>query len=414
MAQDFPTLSLKERDRRYANVRAMMKEKGLDCLIVAGLLGRDEWDAYFSNEGADHGFVIFPLKEEPICLPWYHGRIIRNIENLRDGHESWMTKWRAGATGATVYAAMQELGITSGNIGVIGLGSHGTRSVEGFIPYKTWAFIQEHMPQANFTDVTEELGKAILVKSDEEIALARYAAKLGENACRELLNATKVGASEAELFALILYTILRGGGGMREPILVMRSGQKSITWSKPMWTYQSQKPRTMQPGDIVECEIFGIYGGVETQQQMCIHISPVQPVHKELAECVRRTYETGRKALRPGKTFGEVWAEMEKVVADAGYWHTSPLLHSLTPQVCMGASDVGIEKAPPEYRATKGDRTFQPKPAAPDVVIKPGMLFELEPNACKDWHRVNFGGSLLVTKDGNEELNSLPTQMRIV
>ena len=36
-----PTLSLKERDRRWTRIRQLMADKGLDCLIVPGLNGRE-------------------------------------------------------------------------------------------------------------------------------------------------------------------------------------------------------------------------------------------------------------------------------------------------------------------------------------------------------------------------------------
>ena len=48
-----------------------------------------------------------------------------------------------------------------------------------------------------------------------------------------------------------------------------------------------------------------------------------------------------------------------------------------------------------------------------DLVIKPGMIFELEPNAASERHRVSIGGTVVVTKDGVEELNHLSIQMQI-
>ncbi len=43
----------------------------------------------------------------------------------------------------------------------------------------------------------------------------------------------------------------------------------------------------------------------------------------------------------------------------------------------------------------------------------PGMIFEPEPNVCRDKHRVNIGGTVVLTEDGVEELNTLSTEMRI-
>jgi hypothetical protein len=38
----------------------------------------------------------------------------------------------------------------------------------------------------------------------------------------------------------------------------------------------------------------------------------------------------------------------------------------------------------------------------------------LEPNACMGRHRVNLGGSVIVTKDGPVSLHTLSTEMRVI
>ncbi len=43
------------------------------------------------------------------------------------------------------------------------------------------------------------------------------------------------------------------------------------------------------------------------------------------------------------------------------------------------------------------------------AVLVPGMVFALEPNACIGNHRVNIGGTVIVTATGCEELNHIPT-----
>ena len=41
--------------------------------------------------------------------------------------------------------------------------------------------------------------------------------------------------------------------------------------------------------------------------------------------------------------------------------------------------------------------------------MQPGMVFAFEPNACIGTHRVNIGGTVIVTATGCEELNHIPT-----
>jgi Xaa-Pro aminopeptidase len=39
------------------------------------------------------------------------------------------------------------------------------------------------------------------------------------------------------------------------------------------------------------------------------------------------------------------------------------------------------------------------------------MVFAFEPNACLGHHRVNIGGTVVVTATGCEELNHIPTSV---
>lgn len=41
------------------------------------------------------------------------------------------------------------------------------------------------------------------------------------------------------------------------------------------------------------------------------------------------------------------------------------------------------------------------------------MVFEFEPNACIERHRVNIGGTAIVTEHEPEVLNEFPMRMRV-
>jgi len=45
------------------------------------------------------------------------------------------------------------------------------------------------------------------------------------------------------------------------------------------------------------------------------------------------------------------------------------------------------------------------------ALLQPGMVLAFEPNACIDHHRVNIGGTVIVTATGCEELNHIPTSV---
>ena len=50
----------------------------------------------------------------------------------------------------------------------------------------------------------------------------------------------------------------------------------------------------------------------------------------------------------------------------------------------------------------------------PDGVVQASTVWELEPNACLGKNRVNIGGTVIVNEQGAQELNPIPSEMRVV
>ena len=179
-----------------------------------------------------------------------------------------------------------------------------------------------------------------------------------------------------------------------------------------MWLFRGGPPRRVQKGDLVQAEIFSRYGSMESQAQMCIALAPVRRENKKAAAIARRSYEAGLKALRPGNKVLDVVEAMEEPLRQAGAYHITPLIHSLAP-LAIGASGtgVGMENLPgfEKYR-WKGAT----KVRGADMIIQPNTVWELEPNPYIGKHRVNIGGTVIVTQGEAEPLNDVTTRMRII
>jgi Xaa-Pro aminopeptidase len=278
--------------------------------------------------------------------------------------------------------------------------------MEGYIPFKTWSYIRQNLPRATFIDISAAFFELMLTRSAEELALARYAAGVGEMVCETMLKTTKIGAGEAEIFAAMMQTMYSNGCNPR--MLVLESGSGNFGWHTPLWLHKAGVPRTIKEGEMVQAEIFAAYGGIETQQQMSIAIKPVASINRELARIARRSYEIGVRELRPGNTFGDVAKAMAAPLAEEKCWHLCPLIHSVSPQMCGSQLQIGMTGLP-------GLERYGNIPEIPvrhgEIVLKPGMLFELEPNPGRGRDRVVVGGTVLVTEYGAEELNSIGTTM---
>jgi Xaa-Pro aminopeptidase len=407
MTTTAPTYSLADRDRRWARIRAFMDEQGLAGLVVAGLRGREWFESYVSNESLQ-GAVVFVGSAEPVHLTWSAFRIIGRDDPQND-REYWISDIRSGLIGPGIAQVLTEAGLRSERIGVVGLYSKGPMQLEGFIPYAVWQHVLEALPGADFTDVSLPFSLLMLQKDESELAAARYCASIGERACQEMLEVTRAGVTEAEIFAALTSVVYRAGLTLTPPSIVMRSGRETISWGPPEWGAGAVPPRVIGPGELVYAEMMPTYGAVETQQQMTVAVGPVDDEWRRLADVARRSYDAGLEALKPGVSFVELCDVMAEPVRQAGCWYLSPLIHSVSPACLLGTLHEGAERVFGEQYPW-----FTTIPPSSDAVLAEGMLFSFEPNACSGRHRVNIGGTVVVGRTGPEELNTIACQMNEV
>lgn len=408
-------LTLEERDRRWNGVRKLLRDRKLDALLAFGLKGREQVDRWLTNDRSG-SIVLFPADGEPVQLVWTAYMALSHLVSSERGEGSWVNDLRAGLTGVDVVTLLREQGLAEARLGMIGIHTHGPGEPEGWVPYTTWTHVQAELPRATFEEVSDEILALMLVKSEEEIAVTRWAAEIGERACEAMLKTVAPGVSEADVYAAAMAEIIRHGAqGCVSPYLtpmILHSGPDNPSWGPPAWMVRAQEPRRLERGDVVAAELFPTYGGIESQQQMAIAISPVSPVVEECAEIARASYEAGVKALGPGVTFGSVVDAMERVLTEARAWHLTPLIHTLAPLWWVSGTGVGLFENIPEMRRYGNIRPTPVRGA--DRVVTAGMTFELEPNACKGRVRVNIGGTVVVTEHGVVELNQIPTRLRVV
>lgn len=410
MIIDRPTLSLQERDRRWDLVRGLLKANQLDCLIVVGLSGMWRFDTYLAGEHAD-GIVVFPMDAKPTYLTWTPTYISRHMENRERFGTGWIDNWQIGVNGAGLSQTLTEQGFASSRIGVVGLPSGGSPiEAGGWIPYGTWAEVLKQLPNAEFVNLTAPFIDLLLVKSEEELALFRYASAVGELTCEAMLAAVAAGKNENEMYAAMA-SVIYSHGCDPTPGPFIHSGIKNLSWGYSIWLSQAQAPRYVPQGGVVQSEIFVNYGGIQSQQQMSIAVGPVDPVVLQLADVARASYEAGLAVMLPGRTFGELADAMEVPLEQAQCWHSTPLVHSLSPNHLHGHIRVGMQRMP-GYNPSQ--RVLPIPPFGGERVFEPGMLIELEPNACIGNWRVNIGGAIVITENGPQELNQLSTRTQRV
>jgi Xaa-Pro dipeptidase len=406
-----PQLTLAERDRRYAGLRALMEAQGFDAVVVGSFQGRERLESYLIDDFLD-SVVVLPLKSDPVLLAFGGSRISRIFESQRRGHDVWVPDVRMSAGGAKVADVLKERGLARGRIGLVGFGPTAPGEAEGLLPLGFHTNFVKALPDANIGDFTLAFTDFMLVKSAQEIALLRFAAKVSEEACKVMMEVSRPGVSEAAVYAETVREIHRWGCDLRYPFFSLQSGKDNIGWGVPRWSLRAEPPRILEVGDLVQAEIHTIYGGVEGQVNMSVCLDPADDVVHRLEAVARESYDAGFAAVKPGVTFASIVQAMEKPLAKAGCWSKTPLLHTLT-FGSTGFTPVNREQlAGTRDEAIEGDA--KPGIRRGDLVLKEGMSLELEPNACLGMVRVNIGGGVLVTSRGAEELNSLATRVQHV
>lgn len=207
MALENAPFSKAEYDRRIAKTRAAMQRAGIDLLFVtdpsnqAWLTGYDGWSFYV------HQGVILPQEGSPI---WW-GRYMDSLGALRT---CWMQADSIYGYGdhyvqSTECHPMQDL---AGHLRALGAQQAriGVEMENYYYSAKAHAVLVEELPQATFVDATALVNWQRLVKSADEIAFIRKAARITDKVVRLALEKAEPGLRKNDLVADIFHAGITG------------------------------------------------------------------------------------------------------------------------------------------------------------------------------------------------------------
>ncbi len=216
-----PPFSKAEYDRRIAKTRDAMAAAGIDVLFVtdpsnqAWLTGYDGWSFYV------HQGVILGLSGDPV---WWGGRV-------QDANGARRTVWMEDDQvlgyaddyiQSTTCHPMEDL---AGHLGALGHAKARIGGVEMenyYYSAKAHAMLDRDLPNATFVDATALVNWQRGVKSDEEMAFIRKAARISEKIVNVALDRAEPGLRKNALVADISHAAITGGvddawGGITRP-----------------------------------------------------------------------------------------------------------------------------------------------------------------------------------------------------
>ncbi len=405
---DFPTLTMRERDRRWTIARRIMQETQVECLLIPGGGGGAGADNFFTNDAS--ATVVFPMKGEPVVLAGEASfQAASWLENEERGEVSWIKDWRFDHTSPA--EVLGDLGLSSARIGTLGVTKGAHNFPAGHTSYRAWTGLQKALPKATLVELWDAFTPEWLAKGEEDLACFRKAALLAEVAAEEVLEITRPGVTEDVLYATVMCAILKHGGGIGG--LILHSGPDNASWGPPKWAVRGQRPRTIQNGDVINVEYGASYGHLSSQAQVCMGVGKVSDLNMKLGRTAREQYETALKVLKPGARFGDAAQAINAANRREGFWHTTPQIHSLNPLDPVGPVTEGISQHSSALRERFPHMLERPGTGL-DIVLREGMTFQVETNSHSGRGRVNIGGNVVITKTGCEPLNEAPVDFRIV
>jgi Xaa-Pro aminopeptidase len=395
----YPRFSQAEYQRRYENIRKMMGEMNLDCLLIIGgsaAYGRLWFNfRYVTNmigKAEMANYCFFPKDGDP-CI------IVRSGHSLAAGMLA-RTVVREIIVGEpnvldAIVRTIQERGYGNGRVGIVEYDPYTS------IPKNHWDFFTSKLPRAEFVFVTKEFIALRLIKSAEEIVALEKSAELGDVGIRAMVERVKPGMTEGEVFGVVHEAVLRAGGEMGMIQLA------SAPMLEPDINDQRPRPvsRTIGARDIVNNELGIFYNGYEAQTGKPIVTGAPTPEYKAMFDIVLEGYERVAATLWPGKTSSDSVAA-GKFIHASGYDVYGAYLQGM-----LGANPRHEPQIGPERPQSSEDRYLYDEKGR--LVYQTGMMFTLQMHII-DKQRTRglfLADSFVVTENGPRCLNKFPPSL---
>jgi Xaa-Pro dipeptidase len=200
---------------------------------------------------------------------------------------------------------LNDLGLLGGRIGAE-YDTHGLTAANGRAlddALKTFAAIED----------ASDLVRALrVVKSLTELAYIKRAAELADDALDAGLGRIRAGADEGEILAAMQGAVFAGGGDYPANPFIIGSAEDAL-----LCRIKSGR-RRLSGNDQITLEFAGVYRLYHVALMRTVLIGTASDRHRELHAAAVEALAACEDAMRPGKTFGEVFEAHARVMDERG------------------------------------------------------------------------------------------------
>lgn len=397
----YPRFSIAERDRRWREIRKLMRERGIDVLVVPNNTGHStdfqanaRYISHVGGGGDSDIAVVFPLEGE---ITAFATSAAARWPCVQD----WTTDVREAkrSYGRSVVERLRELKVDRGRIGITGMGAD-TRTPEGTMLAGFWNALSKAFPNADFVDATEILRQVRLVKSDEEVEALRKSAQIVEKGVEAKIAAAKPGVPDWNVWAAAMSAMMHNGSEI--PV-----HQNWVSGKNPIRTLTRPTFRPLERGDLIIDELEASWIGYRSQIVQPVFVGVANPIHVELMKVQRDAFNMVLEKFRPGITVREISELTERAGAKAR--PKSGPAADCEVKLTMHGRGAG-DDGPIITDQSRNARDLE-------VEIKENMVFIMKPSAETPAGRpksiCTWGDTVVIRKNGVERLGTFKHDLAV-
>jgi len=366
---------------RVRNVKEAMYHQGLEVLLVSDpanmnyLTGYDGWSFYVHQ-----GVIVALDQEEPI---WF-GR-------QQDSNGARLTSWLSpenvyGYADHYVQSNLRHPMDFVAQLLEANKWDKRNLGVEMDNYYFTAMCLEQlraHLPQARISNANCLVNWVRVIKSEQEIAYMKMAARIVENVMQTAVEAIASGVREGDAAAKVLYAQISGTddftGDYSAIMPIMPSGVRTST-AHLSWT-----DRKYESGEIVLLELSGCKHRYHAPLSRTVMIGKPPRELEDIAKVVIDGLNQTIEFIKPGVTAEEVEQKWRSAIAGSRVVKESRIGYSY-----------GLNY-PPDW----GERTISLRPGD-KTVFQPGMTLHVMPGIWLDQFGFECSEPILVTPTGCE------------
>lgn len=395
-----PMFSRSERDRRWARLRQLMAQEGVELLIVL-----PQWinsDALYVSD--TEGVTLFPLSGDPVLILGgessnYAAELPQWIDDRISATELGSTAVEYGRVTAEVLKNRNLVGRRTAIAGLRGGEFSSVRQPDGYVAHTTVKHIAEAVGLEHVVDGTGIVGQARYVKGAEEIERLGATVRIGEASLEAMAATAAAGIDQAEVYGQMLLAQVRAG-----------ADELHVAWCPGFWgdkrhRYVTTPPGVLESGLYVSTELMPEIRGYQGQVAQPMVIGEPNAQAREVFERNGAAFDAGLAAMQPGKRWGDVFdavaaaighvdGEMFTLLHGRGLGNDGPLV------IPTAAHETGIAEQP-----ILANTTF---------ILKPFLKVPEAPVAFARTHDVTWGDTVVVTEAGGRRLGRRRRELTVI